>query len=804
MRLNFYQKIVAGTVISMAVLVVSICALNYMQSRATLQTLAQRSLKNSVDDLFNVLTMQNEALLKQFKAPLSSIEAAIERDGGIFVNTDQKMDLIIRDQKTLRREEITLPTLYAGLKRAYLDTELVDRVYGISGTSATFFQVIPGKLIRLSTNIQDAAGERITGTYIPATSPVYKTVMQGEDFKGMVSVQGQKYLALYHPLMDTDGKISAVVFVGVRIMTPEFIRLVESIRIAGQGYAFLLDGEGDVLLHSGRVSTPVSKEQSRGWMQIRDHQEGLVVSRDAHGERFSHVRFFAPWGWYLGVSLSTEEMLFGMDKKAFVSGSIVVFVAIIVFTLVLVVMLRFLLRPLVGLAQMAKNIAAGDLDARAAYDRRDAIGDTVKAVNTMAVEIKKKLGFAAGVLEGITLPAVVIDHRNELTFINQAMLDILESSLSRAECIGKSMSEVVYGTLEGEPIAERSLKSRKQILEELVYTTKSGKERIVFITATPVFDLDGNLLGVLSLWVDLSEIRTQQQRIEKQNRRIALAAQKTESVAEQVSSASEELATQVEESSRGANTQLAQTEDIHVAIEQMSTTAVDVARNAAMASCLAGETKTRAEEGAVLVNDMVGLIDVVAAVSVDMQTDMGELGRQAHGIGDIIGVISDIADQTNLLALNAAIEAARAGDAGRGFAVVADEVRKLAEKTMIATREVGAAITSIQKSANASISASKRSRELIEQTTGMAAKSGKTLEEMVEKIQENADQVIRIATAAEEQSAANEEIHRAIDTIRHISGETAQAMNESSHAITELARLALELRSGMQSMTQEI
>ena len=287
-----------------------------------------------------------------------------------------------------------------------------------------------------------------------------------------------------------------------------------------------------------------------------------------------------------------------------------------------------------------------------------------------------------------------------------------------------------------------------------------------------------------------------QARSEAENARrdgMLAAAHQLETVVEIVSSASAELSAQIEESERGAERQAARMAETATAMEEMNATVLEVARNAGAAAEVSDAARQRAEAGAVVVEKAVTGIRKVREQSLSLKQDMAALAENARSIGSLMSVISDIADQTNLLALNAAIEAARAGEAGRGFAVVADEVRKLAEKTMSATNHVGDAIKDIQASTAKSMEQVDGAVLSIEEATELANQSGAALGEIVVMVDKAADQVRAIAAASEQQSAASEEINASITQVNNIAAETAQAMEQSTQAVAELAEQAQTL-----------
>ena len=322
-----------------------------------------------------------------------------------------------------------------------------------------------------------------------------------------------------------------------------------------------------------------------------------------------------------------------------------------------------------------------------------------------------------------------------------------------------------------------------------------GKTLDITYTSMPLLGEKGELNSILQFITDLTNV--------KESERIILeVAREATDISNRMATASEQLSAQVDEVSRGAQTQYDQASNTAVAMEEMNSTVLEVAKNASQASEQAEHSRIKATDGSEVVKQSIHAIEQVHEVSVALQENMRELGKQAEAIGGVMNVISDIADQTNLLALNAAIEAARAGEAGRGFAVVADEVRKLAENTMNATNEVERSISSIQSAASQNIRQAEDAAKNIDEATRLAASSGTVLQEILDLVNVNFGLIAGIATAAEEQSATSDEINNSVDSISQIAKDTANGMTESSAAVHEVAQMARELRSLLEKLEQ--
>ncbi|KHK01054.1 methyl-accepting chemotaxis protein [Desulfovibrio sp. TomC] len=578
---------------------------------------------------------------------------------------------------------------------------------------------------------------------------------------------------------------------------------IDPIRFGQQGYGFMLDDSGHMIAH------PLDKSLLlQDVSQVESTKKALALHNgtfdyDWKGEaKVMSVARVPTTGWIVCMSADAGEMMTPAAKQRSVLIGVGLGVAALAVLVIVLINRRLVLGPLLALNEFTRQVGSGDLSASLNGSFRAELAVFAGHLRQMVGELKTKLGFAQGVLNGIPSPCGIVGPDFTMVWVNQEICDLLEKRDARQSAVGQRSGAFYNNDANRQTLSDRAIQERRPLAAEIDYTTPSGRKLRVAVRTTPFYDLDDNLLGSISFWTDLTQIHEQKQRIEEQNIVIAQTAAQASAVADRVAAASEELSAQIEQSSRGAEEQNARVQETATAVEEMNATIMEVARNA---SDTAGHTelaRDKARHGAQLVGEVETAVAAIREEAVVLTDNMQSLGQQAQGIGTIMGVISDIADQTNLLALNAAIEAARAGEAGRGFAVVADEVRKLAEKTMHATKEVGQAITGIQRGTSDAVSRVDRAVSRVGTASELAARSEAALGEIVTVVEAAGDQVRAIATAAEQQSATSEEINRSVESISAIAAETSQAMHQSAQAVSDLARQANDLNSLMAQLRE--
>lgn len=264
---------------------------------------------------------------------------------------------------------------------------------------------------------------------------------------------------------------------------------------------------------------------------------------------------------------------------------------------------------------------------------------------------------------------------------------------------------------------------------------------------------------------------------------VASSAEKTQAIATRLTDSSAHQAREIASAS--------------AAITDMADSMTAVSKDAEGSVDVAHKSLEIAQKGAGIVRKSITGMDTIREQIQETSKRIKRLGESSQEIGDIVGLITEIADQTNILALNAAIQASTAGEAGRGFAVVADEVQRLAERASNATKQIEALVKTIQSDTNEAVSSMEASTTNVVSGAKMAEDAGDALIEIENVSDELAELITGISTSANKQASVAMDVSNTMNVIQEITLQTSEGTEETSASIGNLSVLANELRKSV-------
>jgi methyl-accepting chemotaxis protein len=475
---------------------------------------------------------------------------------------------------------------------------------------------------------------------------------------------------------------------------------------------------------------------------------------------------FGGLGWSVVIDAPTEAAA-GEARTARVTGLGLLALVLVLVTAAAWLIGRVATRPLVELARVAEEVAAGGTQAEASYRGDDELGALADAFRSVSAYIQQ----TGKALSDLSLGQTQLDikPRSDKDELTQSLLAAAGSmgylvkeafDVAGSARAGRTTARLQLGPLAGDyrgvavtinhaldamaaPAAEATsvLESvaRCDLTAHMAAQYEGEHDRLKQAVNTAV----GNLRDALS--------------------QVARGADQVKAASGQIASGSQALAA-------GASEQAASLTETRATLDSVASMTSRNAENAQHANALSTNAQSASARGAESMEQMTQAV--------------GRIRAAVENTAQIIRDINQIAFQTNLLALNAAVEAARAGDAGRGFAVVADEVRNLAQQAKEAAHRT-------EELLQESIRQAERGETITQEVTT-------SLNEIVGSVKKVGQIITEIAVASREQSESIQQVHRASTEMDRVTHQNAASSEELSSTAEELAAQAQDL-TGMVS-----
>lgn len=261
-----------------------------------------------------------------------------------------------------------------------------------------------------------------------------------------------------------------------------------------------------------------------------------------------------------------------------------------------------------------------------------------------------------------------------------------------------------------------------------------------------------------------------------------------------ISSSSNQIAVTVEEQERNANLQAASVNETTTAMDELEATSRQSAEQANAAALAAEQVFQLSDNGNQAVEETLGEMTNLRSKVTAIAEQIMQLSEQTIQIGNISGLVSDLANQTNILALNAAVEAVRAGEHGKGFSVVAAEIRKLADQSKNSAENIRTLVNEIQHKINSAVMVTDEGSKTVDSGIQIANRTAQSFAGVAEAVNNMVINNQQISLNTKQQVQAIQQVVEAMNNINLGAKETAIGISQTKEGTSQLNEATMNLQ----------
>ncbi|MDD4965057.1 MAG: methyl-accepting chemotaxis protein [Gallionella sp.] len=259
----------------------------------------------------------------------------------------------------------------------------------------------------------------------------------------------------------------------------------------------------------------------------------------------------------------------------------------------------------------------------------------------------------------------------------------------------------------------------------------------------------------------------------------------------------QEMQNAINHQSSGASEQAVAVNETTAALEQIKGMAAQAMERVHLLGTTADRSRQESEQGSAAVEAAIaGMESILHRMEGIAQTILA-LSEQIQQIGEITGVVTNLAQQSKMLALNASIEAAKAGEAGKGFAVVAAEVRELAEQSQQSTAQVQKILQDIRHATDRAVMATEEGSKGVDAGMLSVQRSGDAMRQLSEVVRETALASHQISAVVKQQFLGLEQVSSAMKDINKVTSQFVINTHQSKAASEEISKVVEQLHESV-------